>query len=124
MVSLSVSRRVWIVALALVNAAVMAQAAPIVAQYAHDAFTAIHDAYPVVTGRLQRGLTLTDRSTDLHTRWTLRNDVDYAKIFETGGATLKGPKPHGHVFSRLAPEYGRQLRDALFALVTRATLHG
>ena len=77
------------------------------------AFQAIHDGYPVVTGRLQRGLTLTDRSTDLHPRWTLRNDVVYAKIFETGGATTKGPKPHGHVFSRIAPIEVRAMRAEL-----------
>jgi|SRR6516225_8722334 hypothetical protein len=93
--------------------AVADAAASIVTTHATAAFQAIHDGYPVVTGRLQRGLTLTDRSTDLHPRWTLRNDVVYAKIFETGGATTKGPKPHGHVFSRIAPIEVRAMRAEL-----------
>lgn len=105
--------------------AVADAAAPIIERHARSAFQQIHDEYPVVTGTLQRGLKLEDTTPDaLHPRWTLRNDVVYAKIFETGGATLVGPKPHGHVFSRIAPAERRAMRAELVEMLDRVTPHG
>lgn len=98
-------------------AAAADQAAPIIERHARAAFDQIHDAYPVVTGTLQRGLTLTDNSTPLFPRWTLSNPVVYAKIFEAGGATLKGAKPSGHVFTRIAPTEIRAMRAELVDLL-------
>lgn len=103
--------------------AVADAAAPIVERHARAAYDQIHNEYPVVTGKLQRGLTLTDRSETLWPRWELRNDVEYAKIFETGGATLKGPKPHGHVFSRIAPEERKAMRADLVDMLATVVPH-
>ncbi len=97
-------------------------AAPIVERRARSAFQQIHDGYPVVTGHLRDGLKLTDTTPDpLHPRWHLENDVFYAKIFEAGGATTAGPKPAGHVFSRIAPLERRAMRVELVQMLERET---
>ena len=100
-------------------------AAPILEAHARAAFQQIHDGYPVVTGTLRDGLTIANTTPHaLHPRWTVENDVYYAKIFEAGGATAAGAKPQGRVFvpivarERLAAR--REVVDLLFRVVPRA----
>lgn len=101
------------------------QAAPIVERHARAAFEDIHDGYPVVTGTLRDGLTLTETSpSPLHPRWTLENAVVYAKIFEAGGATTLGPKPAGRVFVPIARREVLAMRAEIVDLLERVTPYG
>lgn len=104
--------------------AVADDARPIIERHARTAFREIHDKYPRVTGKLQDGLTLTDTSpSSLHPRWTLENPVEYAKIFETGGATTLGPKPAAHVFPPIASRERKAMREELVEMLYRETPH-
>lgn len=76
--------------------------------------------YPVKSGDLREGLTLTDTSpSELHPRFTLYNPVFYAKIFEAGGATTAGPKSPGRVFVPISIRHRRAARDAIVQTVLR-----
>jgi len=80
--------------------------------------------YPVKSGELRNGLTLTDTSPSaLHPRWTLQNETYYAKIFEAGGATTAGPKSPGRVFVPISIRRRRAMRDAIVQTVLRGP-HG
>jgi hypothetical protein len=100
------------------------KAGAILEPHAQTAFQEIHDKYPVVTGRLQAGLTLTDNSASLHPRWTLANDVVYALIFEAGGATTTGPKPGGQVFVPIAIREWKAARAEIIDMLERTVPGG
>jgi len=69
-------------------AAVAEAAAPIIERHAKAAYRDIQAGYPVVSGTLRDGLTITNETAGpMHPAWTLENTVYYAKIFEAGGAT-------------------------------------
>ena len=105
-------------------ATVAREAAPILERHARTAYDDIRAGYPVVTGHLRDGLTLTDTSpSPLHPQWTLENDVVYAKIFEAGGATTAGPKPAGRVFVPIAIREWRAARAEIMELLDRVTPH-
>jgi hypothetical protein len=101
-------------------AAVAEAAAPILERHAKEAYAEIKAGYPVVTGHLRDGLTITNETSGpLHPAWTLENDVVYAKIFEAGGATTAGPKPAGRVFVPIVIKTRRALRRDLIPVLQR-----
>lgn len=101
------------------------EARPIIKAHAEQAFREIHDGYPVVSGHLRDGLTITDTSTSvMHPSWTLENPVYYAKIFEAGGATTAGPKGPGRVFVPIVIRVRRAMRKQLVPLVLRGPSGG
>jgi len=66
---------------------------------AEKAFQTIQSGYPVVTGRLRAGLEMRDVTTDaLHPRIELRNDVVYARVWESGGNSTAGVHKPGKLF--------------------------
>ena len=86
---------------------------------AQAAYAQIRANYPVVTGTLRDGLTIRETTpTPLQPKWTVQNDVIYARIFESGGATTGGPKAPGKAFVPTAMRERRALKRELMALVT------
>jgi len=75
------------------------------------AFQAIHDGYPRISGNLQDGLQVRDVTTDaMHPRWEIRNDVVYARVWESGGNSTAGVHKPGKLF---VPTMQRQRRTVL-----------
>ena len=101
------------------------EARPIVQRHATAAYEQIRDGYPVKSGTLRDGLRLveTDRG-PMHPSWTVRNDVVYALIFESGGSTLAGAKTPGRVFNPIAVRERRAMRGELLALLERTAPRG
>ena len=93
-------------------------AAETVKARAQSAYAQIRANYPVVTGKLRDGLTIRDTSpSPLQPKWTVQNEVVYARIFESGGATSGGPKAPGKVFVPTSMRERRAMKDELIALV-------
>jgi hypothetical protein len=66
---------------------------------ADAAFSTIRSGYPVVTGRLKAGLQIRDVTDDaMHPRIELRNDVVYARVWESGGNSTAGVHKAGKLF--------------------------
>ena len=75
------------------------------------AFATIQGGYPVVTGTLRAGLEVRDVTTDaMHPRWEIRNDVVYARVWESGGNSTAGVHKPGKLF---VPTMQRQRRTVL-----------
>lgn len=75
------------------------------------AFQTIQSGYPVVTGHLRAGLEVRDVTADaMHPRWELRNDVVYARAWESGGNSTAGVHKPGKLF---VPTMQRQRRTVL-----------
>lgn len=92
------------------------------------AFTTIQGRYPVVTGRLRAGLQRRDVTTDaMRPTWRVWNDVIYARVWESGGATLGGVQAPGKNFVPTMQAQRRALRNDLIAIVktgaARVTVH-
>ena len=88
---------------------------------ARAAFSTVRAGYPVVTGTLRDGLRLANTTRDpLQPHWTLRNDVVYARIWESGGMTTGGPQAPGKL---LIPTSMRERRAMVAEVVevVRAT---
>ena len=85
---------------------------------ADRAFAIIQAGYPVVTGRLKAGLQERDVTTDaLHPRYELRNDVVYARVWESGGNTTAGVHKPGKLFVPTMQRERRALNQELIDII-------
>ena len=91
--------------------AAVADAAAQCERSALAAFETIQGGYPVVTGELRAGLQIHDVTDDaMHPRWEIRNDVVYARVWESGGNSTVGVHTPGKLF---VPTMQRQRRTVL-----------
>jgi hypothetical protein len=85
---------------------------------ADAAFQTIQSGYPVVTGRLRAGLELRNVTVDaLHPRMELRNDVVYARVWESGGNTTAGVHKPGKLFVPTMQRERRTLNKELIDII-------
>jgi hypothetical protein len=85
---------------------------------AQSAYEQIRANYPVITGQLRDGLTIRDTTPNpLQPKWTVQNEVIYARIFESGGMTSGGPKAPGKAFVPTAMRERRAMKDEIIAVV-------
>ena len=101
-------------------------AGAIIAQHAQEAYTDIRAGYPVVTGTLRDGLTLRETSRSaMAPSWTLENPVFYAKIFESGSASVAGGTAGpGRVFVPISIRKRRAMRAAIVELLQESAPRG
>jgi len=93
---------------------------------ADKAFATIQSGYPVVTGRLRAGLEMRDVTTDaMHPRIELRNDVVYARVWESGGNSTAGVHKPGKLFvptmQRERRILNKELKDIILTGAERVT---
>ena len=94
------------------------EAATIVHARAARAYDTIRAAYPVVTGRLRDGLRVLDATRDpLTPHWTVRNDVAYARVFESGGAAGGHVQAPGKTFVPTSMRERRAMVDETIEIV-------
>lgn len=100
----------------------------IVENAAEEAYSAIYQGYPRVTGDLRLGLSVEHQASAFGALSIVRNKAKHAFIFENGtearhyftdGGVRKevGRMPPGHVFIRIAITKRRAMVAALIALV-------
>lgn len=78
----------------------------------------VRSSYPVMTGTLRAGLVLVDKTEDpLTPRYQVRNDVIYARAFESGGQSTAGPLAAGKVFVPIVRRHQRLLRPKQSAVL-------
>jgi hypothetical protein len=98
--------------------AAAAAAGKAIERHANQAFQTIYSNYPVITGRLRAGLQKANKSTDpMHPVWQLRNDVVYARAWETGGMSIVGPLKAGKLFIPTMQRERRWLQEDLIAIL-------